>query len=80
MADPHRIDVSTRVEKTHRVCLDDEDIREILKQKYNITIPAKALSLKVFVEVPGGGDWSGQELEIDDDTQIQVVWRTVEES
>jgi len=76
---PHRIDVSTRVEKTHRVTLTDEDIGDILSQKYGIILPDEATDIRMFVQVPGGGDWSNQDLDIDEDTPVQIVWKTVED-
>lgn len=35
-------------------------------------IPANAHNLEPFVRVPGGGDWSNMDLEIDEDRPIQI--------
>jgi uracil phosphoribosyltransferase len=55
--------------------------------RYNAAELAKALmrekishntEFKVYVEVPGGGDWSNTELEIEDDCKLIVeVTRTI---
>lgn len=34
----------------------------------------------MFVQVPGGGDWSNTNLDIERDTNLHVRWTTVEES
>lgn len=32
---------------------------------------------RIFVDVPGGGDWSNMELNIDDDRPVVVTWSEV---
>lgn len=56
------------------VSLDQNDILELLRAK-GLDIPFGAVN--VFVTVPGGGDWSHMNLDIDLDTQIQVTWEEV---
>lgn len=47
----------------------------IFALRYSLNIPDDA---KIFVKVPGGGDWSNTNLNIDDDTPLIVEW-TIEE-
>lgn len=35
-------------------------------------IPANAHNLESFVQVPGGGDWSNMELEVDDEHPLKI--------
>jgi hypothetical protein len=59
---------------TWSVKLTGEDIRVILS-KQGYTIPELAT---VTVMVPGGGDYSGMTLDIDDDCPVVVSWKTRE--
>jgi len=54
-----------RIEKiTNSYTITDEDIRRAFH------LPADA---KIFVRVPGGGDWSNTDLEISDAQPLQAV-------
>lgn len=52
--------------------------REILRKDLGLLLglPEHAT---VFVEVPGGGDWSNCDLEIDDRRPLIVTFQTVED-
>lgn len=51
--------------------LSGTEIVNLLKRT-GITIPDSA-KVDVYVSVPGGGDWSNQDLEIDTDCPVKVT-------
>lgn len=51
------------------ITLDRVDIIDFIREHHDAEIPQDA---KVFVRVPGGGDWSNTDLDIDPDTHVQV--------
>jgi len=61
---------------SHRVELDDSDLRELLKDY----IPEDARSVRIRVWVPGGGDWSNTDLDIDRQNTLQISWEEFDES
>ena len=65
--------ITTRTTKTNtRVEISFSRLRELLGLPENVTI---------FVRVPGGGDWSNTDLEIDDrDRPLVAEFETVEQS
>jgi hypothetical protein len=57
--------------------LSGKKIIELLNAFYdNIVIPDNA---EVIVYVPGGGDWSHMDLEIDSDCPLIIRWQTEKE-
>lgn len=56
----------TTVREEHEVTR--EEIVGLLRAK-GVQVPVSA---EVVVNVPGGGDWSGMELDIDRDTKVRV--------
>lgn len=54
-----------------RMELNKEDILEAVLCRFGAKIPSNA---QVYVQVPGGGDWSYTNLEINSDTPIVVTW------
>ncbi len=56
---------------SHEVALTKVMLLALIRQ--GTPIPANA---NVFVSVPGGGDWSNTDLDIDDDIVIHVHWKT----
>ena len=57
----------------HQVTLDADDIIRALYAK-GIQCHPEA---KVTVRVPGGGDWSGLDITIGEDTDLTVTWEEV---
>jgi len=66
--------VTTSVDK--RIELGFTAIRLLLERE-GITLPA---GTKITVTVPGGGDWSNTELDIDDHTPVVVSWNETTKS
>lgn len=66
---------TTRVETRKRIELTDEDIRALVRATSGSIIPVAA---EVFVEVPGGGDWSNTSLEIRD-APVVIAWTEITE-
>jgi hypothetical protein len=67
---------TVRTETTRRVELGFTQIRLML-EAHGITLPAGA---RITVQVPGGGDWSNTELEVDDRCPVVVAWTEVTQS
>lgn len=61
----------TQVVKTHTLALDDADVRELIKGHYGTAPPAGA---KIYVSVPGGGDWSNTDLDISKENPLIIEW------
>lgn len=59
----------------HRLEVDKALLLEALRAFGHHNIPAYA---KIFVRVPGGGDWSNTNLHIDEDGVLHVCWSQVE--
>lgn len=59
--------------RSNRLALNSEDIIRMLRTRF--TIPDNA---KVFIHVPGGGDYSNMDLDVDEETPLQVSWETPE--
>lgn len=56
----------------HKIKVDTTFIRDVFCKQFRI--PANATHLKVYVKVPGGGDWSNTDLELDDSNSLYVSW------
>lgn len=65
----------TRTETRKRIELTDSSIRALLKMEGH-NIPVKAA---IFVEVPGGGDWSNTSLDISA-APVIIAWSEVSET
>jgi hypothetical protein len=63
------IAVKTKVEKHFKLKLSREQVLAALQEKYNIPDAAS-----VFVHVPGGGDWSNTNLDIEHQTPLEIHW------
>ena len=62
----------------YTIKLSGKKIIELLNAFYdNVVIPDNA---EVIVYVPGGGDWSHMDLEIDSDCPIIIRWETKKET
>lgn len=60
------------VEKTKHSCtLTKEDLLPLLKRK--LSIPSDA-EVRFFFHVPGGGDWSSEDIDISTNSPIHVEW------
>lgn len=60
----------------HTIELDSSAIRDMLNEQ-GAEIPEDA-EVRIFVGVPGGGDWSNMDLSITKDCPVRVEWRTAE--
>lgn len=60
--------------------LNAADIAELLR-KAGVEIPASAVTsgMRVYFAVPGGGNWSNTDVDIDDKNPVRVEWQTTEE-
>lgn len=69
-----------RVVKTesHELELNRDDMLELLR-KAGHEIPEHA-ALQVYFAVPGGGDWSNTDVDIDSKNPIRVQWQITTES
>lgn len=66
-----KIDSHTNVNRIRTIKLDNEDIINMLREK---GIIADNETIKeVFVRVPGGGDYSNMNLDINDEECVQVI-------
>jgi hypothetical protein len=71
------VEVTTvRTERRKSIKLGFTAIRQLLEGQ-GVTLPA---NVSITVQVPGGGDWSNTELDIDDRSPVVVAWTEVEES
>lgn len=72
MAKKIGINVRTNIETTKRYSclLNQENLLELLR-KDGVEIPKGAT---VQFVVPGGGDWSGQAIDIDDENPVTIEW------
>jgi hypothetical protein len=66
-----KITTKTVITERHEIRLTDLDIRLLLLDR-GITVPAGASNITVLV--PGGGDWSNEELNIDQDCPVIISW------
>jgi hypothetical protein len=62
--------ITTTVTKVHNCSLGKAEILQLLSQQLGKTIPSNAT---VNVRVPGGGDWSDMDLDIEE-SPVQVSW------
>ena len=60
----------TTITTRYRASFDAKELRE----KLNLTEGSK-----IYVQVPGGGDWSNQELELDSDCPLIAEYTTTQE-
>ena len=65
-----KAEVNKKITTEYSLNLSGADIRKILD------LP---LNAKVTVQIPGGGDWSNQELNINDEHTFDVKWQTIVE-
>lgn len=70
--------INKTVVKTSKttVVITRNDLLKLLRDNF-IHAPDDA---DIFVKIPGGGDWSGQNLDIDSTIPIHVEYTEVEES
>lgn len=68
---------STQIIKRIRVELTAEDI--VLGNIIALPIP-EGVTYKVYVSIPGGGDWSCMNLDIDKNTPVIVEWEEIHEN
>jgi len=67
--------VLTTITQEHELELTNEELIVILQNAgYEV-----GQHSKVFVTVPGGGDWSNMDLAISGRTPLRLTWKTVQE-
>lgn len=69
------IETKRNVQNTHKIKLTHEDILEMVRAKY-AEISGEVITANVFFSVPRGGDYSGMDVEIDEENVINVVVTT----
>ena len=74
------VDKKVTVVRTERCSIElDEKIIRQLVQVAGAQIPEDA-NVRIYFAVPGGGDWSNTEIDIDNQHPIYVEWTKTEES
>jgi len=68
------LDQVVKTIRHHRVELAREDLLRLLAGD-GVTVDRAA---QIFVQVPGGGDWSGTDLEVSDGRPVVITWTTEE--
>lgn len=63
--------------ESHELELNQADILELLR-KAGHDIPEQAV-LRVYFAVPGGGDWSNTDIDIDKNHPLRIEWKIVED-
>jgi hypothetical protein len=77
---PHLITQRVTTERTHHITLDDEFLRVAINQELKAQgEEPMAENARMYVSVPGGGDWSNTELELSD-APLNIQWTTVDRS
>jgi hypothetical protein len=66
--------VETTITRRYRVQVNREALVTLLRHT-GIEVPSNA---KISVHVPGGGDWSHTNLEIDNESPVNITWETDE--
>lgn len=68
------VEILTCVETTakHTVKIN----RELLLSLVRDVMPRSATDVRVYFQVPGGGDWSNMAVDIDDEHPVYVQWTT----
>ena len=61
------------VETTHQVTVGRDDLLKM------VGVPENATNVQVYVYVPGGGDWSSTNLDIEKDCPVIVTYKTIQE-
>lgn len=78
-----KVGMKTKRTTNYEVQLTGEQIADLLSQELSAQgvseQPRKGTNVKVYVSVPGGGDYSSTDLDIDDDCTITVEWQETEE-
>lgn len=72
----------TSIQRTHTITitLTNTTLLALLRGKpHDIVSVIPPLNAEVTVLVPGGDDWTNTELDIDEETPIQITWTEVEE-
>jgi hypothetical protein len=68
----------TRITENHSLTITGDELRGLISQELAAMgkerLPDDAY---VYVQVPGGGDWSNTELDLSSETSLQIRW-TVE--
>ena len=59
-----------KIEKFY-LTVDNEYLIHLINKIEKLKIPKDAL---VYIEVPGGGDWSNIDLEVSSEHKIHIVW------
>lgn len=68
------IEVTKTIKTKYHVTVTHDDIVEYLKSKGH-DVPGDCV---VTFKVPGGGDWSHMDVDIDDENPVKARWETTE--
>lgn len=58
------------VTRHNSLVIDNAELRDMLRQR-GFSVPANA---RIYFSVPGGGDWSNTDIDIDKDNPISIEW------
>lgn len=73
----NKVNIATTIKtKTETIIsLNDKDLFELLNSY--LDIPSNATDIEIYVAIPGGGDWSNMNLNIDKDNEIIIRYKTI---
>lgn len=66
----YKCSITTTTTSRKHYQISDQSIRDMLSMQ-GVNVPPEA---RIFIEVPGGGDWSNCSLGINEDCPINVCW------
>lgn len=72
------VKTTTKITRHSKTTIDNVDIVDFLRSKNVIPELDPSATIKVYVTIPGGCDWSHANLEIDRHCPVTVEW--IEES
>jgi hypothetical protein len=70
--------VAQTIVSTYRLELDRDGILELLRETLGAGLPNDS-SVDIWIQVPGGGDWSGENLDLSTDNPLVIQWQQKEE-
>lgn len=77
---PYSMQIHRSAVTTHTMTVTGGEIIAALNGNAPSLLPPIPTDAAVFFDVPGGGDWSSTDIEIDEQHPIRIVWVTREET
>jgi hypothetical protein len=73
-----RVEVVTTTKRTSTITLTGRMIAEMVMREHDI--PLGSVDVQVTFDVPGGGDWSNETINVSTDHPITVTWTQTQET